>query len=111
MAENFPVAWSSSQASGVNNIGTTASQVLGKNGQRVAVTFHNPGTQNLYVFSSSLAVAPTSSALGGAYVIFPGADITIYGGNITSITAVNGPWQAFAGGGSNNPLTMMEMCA
>lgn len=109
MAENFPVAWSASRASGSNAIGTSPVQVLGNNGQRAAVTFHNPGTVNIYCYSSQISPAPSLASLGGCYVVFPGGDITIYGGNTISTSAVNGTWFAFAASASNNPLTMMEM--
>lgn len=109
MAENFPVAWSSSHVTANNVLGTSPSQIVGNNGQRVAITFHNPGTVNIYVYSSQISPAPGLGNLGGTYVVFPGGDITIYGGNVMSISAVNGPWSAFAASASNNPLTIMEM--
>lgn len=109
MAENFPVPWSASRASGSNAVGTSPIQVLTNNGQRAAVIFHNPGTINIYVYSSQVSPPPSLAALGGSWLVLPGGDRTVYGGNTISLSAVNGQWFAFASSGSANPLSVIEM--
>lgn len=109
MPMNFPFPWNKTNLVGINNIGTTGSPILSANSQRVAITFHNPGTQTIYPYSNGLPVPPNLSALGGAYMVLPGAEVTIYGGDTNSISSVNGAWSAFAAGGSGNPITIMEM--
>jgi hypothetical protein len=101
--------WLSSRITPVNSVGTSPSQVIGNNSQRVAIKFHNPGTVNVYCYSSQVTPAPSLSALGGTYVVYPGADYTIEGGNVITISAVNGPWFALSASGSANPLTITEM--
>ncbi len=110
MADTPLIFWTSAHAYGINNIGTTAQQVLGTQGQRVAVTFHNPGTVTMYVYPAQLSPAPTLSTLGGSFEILPGSDRTLYGGNTSNITAINGAWSAFAAS-STGSLTIIESIA
>lgn len=107
MADTPLISWTSAHAYGFNSIGTTAQQVLGTQGQRVAVTFHNPGTVTMYVYPGTLAVPPTLGSVGGAFEIFPGGDRTLYAGNTNNVTAINGTWSAFAAS-SGGSLTVIE---
>jgi hypothetical protein len=105
MAGSISVSWSSSHVVPINNLSTLPTQIIGSNDQRVAITFHNPGTIKAYVFSIKILPVPALNSLGGTYVIFPGADITVYGG----YDFVNGVWSGFSASSSNNPLTITEM--
>lgn len=84
---------------------TAAVQAIAGNPQRVRITFHNPGTVNVYVAPTITATGgalnPTLSALAGTFIIFPGGLLAIEGECQTA-------WQAFAASGTNNPLTVME---
>ncbi len=84
---------------------TTAALAIAGNPQRQSITFHNPGTVNVYVAPTITAtgatLSPTLSALAGTFIIFPGGLLVITGECQT-------PWQAFAASATNNPLTIME---
>src|SRR5882672_9578393 len=84
---------------------TSAVQAIAGRPERQSITFHNPGTVNVYVAptitATGAALAPTLSALAGTFLIFPGGLLVITGECQTA-------WQAFAASGTNNPLTVME---
>lgn len=89
----------------VNTLGTTAAIVLNSNPFRKRLTFHNPGTQTVFVApvinAQGAPFTPTNAALGGTFQIFP-ASVLVFEGEVQDA------WQAFAATGSNNPLTIME---
>jgi hypothetical protein len=89
----------------LNNIGTAAAQVIAANPSRRKITFHNPGTVNVYVAmlvnAQGAAFTPTLAALGGTFLIYPGNTLPFDG-------EVQVAWQALAASGSTNPLTIME---
>lgn len=89
----------------VNNVTTTGAQVLAANSARINLSFHNPGNVNLFVYPLVNALgttnAPTLSALGGSFVVFPGAYFAV-------VDTTNGAWGAFAASGTTNPLTILE---
>jgi len=84
---------------------TSGAQVIGINPSRVTITFHNPGSQNLYVYQMNQAngqpLNPTLSALAGTFQIFPGAFFVVSG-------ECQVAWGALAASGATNPLTIME---
>lgn len=84
---------------------TTAALAISGNPSRKKITFHNPGTINVYVAptvsATGAALSPTLSALAGTFIIFPGGLLIIDGECQTA-------WQALAASGTNNPLTIME---
>lgn len=97
-----------------NNIAATASgplvTVAQNNPARQTISFHNPGTADVFVaplFTQNtgvdVAFAPTNAALGGSFRIFAGSD-RIFTGECQRA------WQAFAdtGAGATNPLTVTE---
>lgn len=92
-----------------NNISTVFTQVIAANPSRVAISFHNPGTQNLFVgpmvvlnsSGQNTANAPTNAAPGGAYVVYPAATLVMTG-------ECQGAWGAFAAANATNPLTISE---
>jgi hypothetical protein len=108
MATDVPLSYAAGKITPVNNVGTGGAQVIGINGRRSGLRFHNPGIVTLYAYSLNTVPAPSLASLGGAYIIFPQNDITIYGGNVGTIHDVNGAWGAFSVTGSTNPLTIME---
>ena len=92
-----------------NNLSTTPQQVLGTNPQRKTITFHNPGTIDLFVApafvqntGSDVALVPSPSALGGCYRVYAN------GGGLTLTGEVQKPWQAFSASATNNPLTVED---
>ena len=93
----------------VNTLGTSPVQVIGANPARQQITFHAPGSNDIYVFPTQVLVGganstltPSLSSLGGGFRIFAGGDRTI------SAPAACQAWQALAASGSNQPLTIME---
>jgi hypothetical protein len=90
-----------------NNIGTTtATTVVAANTKRHGLIFHNPGaTASIYVYPSAMTSAPTTSALGGTFVIYPGSTLSFPSPLFAN---VNGAWSAFSGTGSGQPFTVVE---
>jgi hypothetical protein len=94
----------------VNNLGTSPVSVIGANAARQQITFHNPGSVDIFVFpttvlsgGASATLTPSLGSLGGGFRIFAnGGDRTI------SAPAACQAWQAIAASSSNNPLTIME---
>jgi hypothetical protein len=106
-------ALQNSTISAFNAISTVVAPLVGANPSRKAITFHNPGTVDIVVFPTtvlqgiagggSIALAPTTAALGGGFRIFAN------GGQITLTGAVaKQAWQALSVTASGNPLTVME---
>jgi hypothetical protein len=95
----------------VNNIGTTAIQVIGFNAGRQQLRFHNPGTVDVIVFpiivwitGNAVTLAPgTTLALGGGFRVYGNG-----GDQIIETDARFFAWLAQAVSGTNNPLTIEE---
>ncbi len=92
-----------------NNLNTTPAQVLAANPGRVAVIFHNPGDVDIFVApvlqivnQASVALTPTTLALGGCFRVFSN------GGTLLLSGECQGAYQAFAASASGKPLTVME---
>jgi hypothetical protein len=92
-----------------NNLTTTPGVVAPANPSRVAITFHNPGTIDLFIApsvaqttGSSVALVPTTAALGGC------VRILALGGSHTITGECQGAWQAFSASGSSNSLTVID---
>lgn len=92
-----------------NNLSTAPQPILGQNPQRQSITFHNPGSVDIFVApafvqnnGSDVALVPSPSALGGTFRIYAN------GGSLTIQGECQKPWQAFALSGSNNPLTVVD---
>ena len=60
---------SSPAATAINNLATTIATVIGTSFVRHGIIFHNPGTNNVYVFPT-LATTVTTSLVGGAFIIY-----------------------------------------
>ncbi len=104
---------------GYNNINeTTARVVAPANPSRVKISFHNPGTNDVYIAPSNvqnvLGTSPTNpsdvalvlsnAALGGSRIVYGN------GGTLDITGECQGAWQALAktGSGTTNPLTVMD---
>lgn len=92
-----------------NNITTVAAQVAAANPSRQKITFHNPGTVDIYIApayvvntGTNVALAPTTAALGGCFIIYAN------GGTLELSGECQGAWKAFAASGTTNPLTVMD---
>jgi hypothetical protein len=93
----------------ITNVSNTP--VAPANPQRNAITFHNPGAQDILVsptvalnFATGLAIplTPTTAALGGGFRVFAN------GGSLTVTGECQQAWQALALAGTTNPLTVMD---
>ncbi len=92
-----------------NNISTTPAQVIPQDVQRVSITFHNPGSVDIFIAptlvqgtGSDVALVPSTAALGGCWRVFAN------GGTLTFNGECQKAWQAFSASGSGNPLTITE---
>jgi hypothetical protein len=90
----------------VNNLGTSPIQVVPANSSRQKLTFHNPGTQDVFVSPAVTAtgttLTPSLAALGGTFRIFANGGTLIVEGECQTA------WNAFAAANANNPLTVMD---
>ncbi len=91
-----------------NDISSTPTQVLGQDPQRKRVTFHNPGTLDIFIAPAFIQTSgtdvpfvPSPSALGGCFRVFAN------GGTLVIEGECQKPWQAFSATGTTNPLTVM----
>ena len=89
----------------VNSLNTVGTTVISTSSVRQAIIFHNPGTTNLYVYPSLTSSAPTTTAPGGSFLIFPGGTLSLSNEEFSNI---NCGWSAFSGTGSNQALTVVE---
>jgi hypothetical protein len=102
---------------GYNNITDAQNTIVANaNPQRQEITFHNPGTVDIFVSQtviqnilgtaptqpSDVAFVPTTSAFGGTYRVFAN------GGQLTVKGECQKAWQALAASGTTNPLTVTE---
>ena len=98
-----------------NNISATPQVVAPASPARVSITFHNPGSANVYVAPSLVqannsipasitnsVLTPSPAALGGTFLVYAN------GGQITMTGECQGAWQAFAATGSTNALTVSD---
>ena len=90
-----------------NNIGNvTPVLVLPVNGQRVKITFHNPGANDVLVYpttqASGAANAPTIAAPGGGFRVFGN------GGSLVVDGECQQAWAALHFTTTLQPLTVME---
>lgn len=85
--------------------------VAAANPERKKVIFHNPGVSDIFIAplfvqtnGQSVAFTPSNAALGGTWRVFAN------GGGLIIEGECQGGWQAFAitGGGTTNPLTVMD---
>lgn len=94
-----------------NAITTAPATVVPANTSRTLITFHNPGTIDIFVApttvinpvtGSAVALVPSTAALGGCFRIFANGGSLIIGGECQTA------WQAFSASGSTNALTVMD---
>lgn len=81
------------------------------NQNRVRLTFHNPGTSDIFIApvtvqtsGASVALTPSNASLGGCIRVYGN------GGQFIVDGECQGAWQAFAitGAGITNPLTVID---
>lgn len=84
------------------SLDTASAQVLAADAQRQKVTFHNPGTVDLFVCQATDANggALTAGANPGSWRIYPGGLMTFTGNGVA------GAWLGAAASGSGNPLSI-----
>lgn len=107
-----PLAFSSASGGKVyafNALDTTPIEVAPINSSRQKITFHNPGTEDIFIApanvvntGSQVPLAPTTAALGGCFRVYAN------GGTLSIEGECQGAWQAFAAAGDGNPLTIMD---
>lgn len=103
----FPVATttSSPQSTPINTLSTTASVLIAISTTRHGIVFHNPGTINAYVYPTLTSAAPTTSSVGGSFIIYPGGTLAFPS---TLFPNVNCGWSGFSATGSGQPFTVVE---
>ncbi len=101
---------------GYNNISTTPREVAPANPARQKISFHNPGTIDIYIapavvqnvlgtspsVPSNVTLVPTTSALGGCRTVYAN------GGTLDITGECQGAWQALSASASTNPLTVTD---
>lgn len=97
---------------GYNNISESGLVTVAiANPGRVKLTFHNPGTNDIFIApvviqtsGSDVAFSPSNAALGGCIRVYGN------GGQFTIEGECQGAYQAFAvtGAGTTNPLTVID---
>lgn len=114
-----PLAFSSASGGkvyGYNNISTTPATVAPANTSRQKITFHNPGTNDIFIgpvlinntvgtaptSGTQTAFAPTTTNYGGCFRVYAN------GGVLSIEGECQGAFQAFATTGSTNQLTVMD---
>lgn len=117
-----PLAFSSASGGkvyGYNNINeTTPRLVANPNTGRQSITFHNPGTSDIFIAPSNVqnvlgtaptnpsnvALVPTNALLGGCWRVYGNGGVLVITGEC------QGGWQALSvtGSGTTNALTVME---
>ncbi len=94
-----------------NNMSPTPQQVAPANTGRTKITFHNPGSVDVFVgplivlnlgTGSNASLVPTTSLLGGCWRVFAN------GGSLEISGECQGAWQAFTASGSGLPFTVMD---
>lgn len=94
-----------------NTLGAVTPVVVAPaNPDRQRLTFHNPGTVDVFVYpayklntGSNVANAPTVAAPGGSFRIYGnGGSLTLEGGEIGQA------WSALAASGTTEPLTVLD---
>jgi hypothetical protein len=91
-----------------NQIYSTPTQVLGFDPQRKKITFHNPGTNDIFIApvyvqntGSDVPLIPSAAALGGCFRVYGN------GGTLVIEGECQKPWQAFCATGTTNALTVV----
>ncbi len=90
----------------INNLGSSPAQVIGANQYRQSITFHAPGSNDVFVAptvqANGAALVPSNVLLGGCFRVPAG------GPPLTLTGECQTPWQAFVLAGTNQPLTVSE---
>jgi len=110
-----PLAFSAASGGKIyafNTISESANTTVAPaNPSRQKITFHNPGSSDIFIATvlqqttgTDTALTPTNSTLGGTFRVYGN------GGTLAVEGECQGAWQALAvtGSGSSNPLTVMD---
>lgn len=85
------------------SLGTVSATAIAANPNRRGIAFVNPGaTVTLYVCPANQA-----AVIGNGIPVFPGGMVRLDGNPDANINFTSG-WNAIAGSGSGNPLTVLE---
>ena len=97
---------------GFNNISESGLVIVAPaNPARQRITFHNPGTHDVFVAPTAIQTTgsdvtfnPSAASLGGCFRVYGN------GGNLVIEGECQKSWQAFVntGDGTTNPLTVMD---
>lgn len=108
IANSTPAATTtiSPRFSGVT-LGTAApAVVVASSVLRHGMILHNVGnTANVYIYQTGMTSVPTTSALAGAMVLFPGASLSMPSRMFPNI---NAGFSGFTNTGSSQPFTVVE---
>lgn len=104
ISQNYSIPIVGGVTTGLNNVSTTAAQVIAASNNRKKLTFHNPGTINLLIFqklnADGSAQSCTFASPGGGWIVLPYSMLEITG------DAAGGAWMAVAASASTNGLTI-----
>jgi hypothetical protein len=85
-------------------VGTVGAQVVAGNSARVSISFHNPGSGNVFVYpvtnSAGAPNTPSNASPAGAFVVMPGTMLMLSG-------ECQLAWGAFAAN-AGSQLTIMQ---
>lgn len=80
--------------------------VIAASTTRHGILFHNVGaTATVYLYQTGMTTVPTSTSLGGAILLFPGATLSFPS---TVFPNINVGFSAFTNTGSLQPFTVVE---
>lgn len=104
-AQPIPTSTSSPMSTPINSLSTTASVLIASSTTRHGLVFHNPGTISAYVYPTLTSAAPTTSSVGGSFIIYAGGTLAFPSSMFPN---VNCGWSGFSASGSSQPLTIVE---
>lgn len=95
----------SPRSTGFNSLNTVGTSLIATSAMRRGIVFHNPGTTSVFVYPSLTSPVPTTTAAGGAFIIFAGDTLSFPS---TMFPNVNCGWSGFSQTGSSQALTVVE---
>jgi len=86
-------------------LSTTQSVVIATSLVRHGLVMHNPGTANVYVYTTDISASPSTSSLAGTIVIYPGGTLSFPASEMPNI---NAGFSGFTNTGSSQGFTVVE---
>lgn len=88
-------------------LGTAAAAVvIAASTSRHGILFHNVGnTSNVYLYQTGMTTVPTTTAVAGSIIIYPGGTLSLPS---TVFPNINAGFSAFTNTGSSQPFTCVE---